>query len=257
VPTPDVWNPDQYGKFRAERSAPFLDLLALVRPVEGPRVADLGCGPGELTRLAHERLGARETLGIDTSPAMLARAAAQAGNGLHFRAGNAGAFDAAGFDVVLSNAALHWVPNHDALLAHLAATLSKGSQLAFQVPMNEGHPSHAIAREVAAEPEFARALGGYARESPVLEPEAYARLLFRLGFVEQRVRLEIYAHRLAEPGDVVEWVRGTLLTDYEKRLDPPTWVRFLARYGEKLLAALPDERPYLYTYRRLFVWGLR
>jgi trans-aconitate 2-methyltransferase len=95
------------------------------------------------------------------------------------------------------------------------------------------------------------------RESPVLEPEAYARLLFRLGFAEQRVRLEIYAHRLPGPGDVVEWVRGTLLTDYEKRLDPATWTRFLARYRERLLAALPDERPYLYTYRRLFVWGRR
>ncbi|HEX9244409.1 MAG TPA: methyltransferase domain-containing protein [Anaeromyxobacter sp.] len=254
---PDVWNPEQYGKFRTERSAPFLDLLALVRPVPSPRVADLGCGTGELTQLAHERLGARETLGIDSSPAMLARAAAHAGDRLHFRAGNASAFDAAGYDVVLSNAALHWVPNHDALLAHFAATLAKGAQLAFQVPMNEAHPSHAIAREVAREPELAAALGGFVRESPVLEPEAYAQLLFRLGFAEQRVRLEVYAHRLAAPGDVVEWVRGTLLTEYEARLDPPTWVRFLARYGERLLEVLPDERPFLYTYRRLFVWGLR
>jgi trans-aconitate 2-methyltransferase len=254
---PDAWNPEQYGKFRNERSAPFLDLLTLVRPVPSPRVADLGCGTGELTRLAHERLGARETLGVDTSPAMLARAAAHAGGGLHFRAGNAGAFDAAGFDVVLSNAALHWVPNHEALLAHLAAPLAHGAQLAFQVPMNEAHPSHAVAREVAREPGFAAALDGYVRESPVLEPEAYARHLFRLGFAEQRVRLEVYAHKLSGPEDVVEWVRGTLLTDYEKRLDPTTWARFLARYGERLLEVLPDERPYLYTYRRLFVWGLR
>jgi trans-aconitate 2-methyltransferase len=253
----DVWNPDQYGKFRSERSAPFLDLLALVRPVASPRVADLGCGPGELTRLAHDRLGARETLGIDTSPAMLARAATHAGGGVHFRAGNAGAFDAAGFDVVLSNAALHWVPNHEALVAHLAAPLAKGAQLAFQVPMNEAHPSHAIAREVAREPEFAAPLQGFVRESPVLEPEAYAQLLFRLGFAEQRVRLEVYAHRLGSPEDVVEWVRGTTLTDYEKRLEPATWVRFLARYTERLLAVLPDDRPFLYTYRRLFVWGLR
>lgn len=255
--TRDTWNPEQYGKFKSERAVPFLDLLALVHPVATPRVADLGCGAGDLSRLAHERLGARETLGIDTSPAMLAKAATHAGGGLHFRAGNAAAFDAAGFDVVLSNAALHWVPNHEALLAHYAASLGRGAQLAFQVPMNEGHASHAIAREVAREPEFAGPLGGFVRVSPVLEPEAYARLLFRLGFAEQRVRLEVYAHRLGSPGDVVEWVRGTLLTEYESRLDPPTWVRFLARYSERLLAALPDERPYLYTYRRLFVWGKR
>ena len=72
----DVWNPDQYGKFRAERAAPFHDLLALVEPVPAPRVVDLGCGTGDLTRVAHERLGARETVGVDSSPAMLERAAA-------------------------------------------------------------------------------------------------------------------------------------------------------------------------------------
>jgi trans-aconitate 2-methyltransferase len=253
----DVWNPQQYERFRAERSAPFRDLLDLVRPSRGPRVVDLGCGTGELTRLAHERLGARETVGIDSSPAMLEKAAAHAGGGLSFRPGDAGAFAEGGFDVVLSNAALHWVPDHPALLSRLAAPLAPGAQLAFQVPMNEGHPSHVTAREVAREPPFDRALGGFVRESPVLEPEAYAQALFRLGFVEQRVRVEVYAHRLGAREDVVEWVRGTLLTDYERRLDAPTWARFLARYRERLMAVLPDERPFLYTYRRLFVWGLR
>jgi trans-aconitate 2-methyltransferase len=253
--TADVWNPDQYGKFRDERSAPFRDLLALVRRGGSPRVVDLGCGTGELTRLAHEALSARETVGIDSSGAMLGKAQAHAGGGLSFRQGDIGTFAEGGFDVVLSNAALHWVPGHGALLERMAGLLSRGGQLAFQVPANDAHPSHAVAREVAREPEFAAPLGGHVRESPVLEPERYAQLLFRLGFVEQRVRVEVYAHRLDARDDVVEWVRGTYLTDFQKRLDPATWERFLARYRERLLAALPDERPFLYTYRRVFVWG--
>ncbi len=254
----DVWNPYQYGKFRTERSAPFLDLLALVRPPAAPpRVVDLGCGTGELTRLAHERLAARETVGVDSSAAMLEKAAAHAGGGLSFRQGDLGAFGEGGFDVILSNAAMHWVPDHPALLARLAALLPPGGQLAIQVPVNDAHPSHAMAREVAREPEFAAALGGFVRESPVLEPEAYARVLFRLGLAEQRVRVEVYAHRLAAREDVVEWVRGTYLTDFQKRLDAPTWGRFLDRYRAKLMAALPDDRPFLYTYRRLFLWAAR
>jgi len=112
-----------------------------------------------------------------------------------------------------------------------------------------------VAREVAREAAFAGPLGGFVRESPILEPEAYAHLLFRQGFAAQRVRFEVYAHPLASREDVVEWVRGTMLTDYEKRLDAPTWARFLERYRERLIAALPDERPFVYTYRRLFVWG--
>jgi trans-aconitate 2-methyltransferase len=186
---------------------------------------------------------------------MLAKAAPLSGGGLSFRPGDLAAFSEDGWDVVLSNAALHWVPDHPALLARLSALLAPGGQLAFQVPANDAHPSHALAREVAREPAFAGPLGGQVRESPVLEPEAYARLLFRLGFAEQRVRVEVYAHRLAARDDVVEWVKGTYLTDFQKRLDAATWERFLARYRERLLAVLPDERPFLYTYRRVFVWG--
>lgn len=254
---PDAWDPGRYGRFRAERSAPFLDLLALLEPAEAPRVLDLGCGPGELTRLAHERLGARETLGVDRSPAMLAEAARLMVPGLHFVAGDLAAFEGGPFDLVLSNAALHWVPDHVALLGRLAALVAPGGQLAFQLPANEAHLSHALAREVAREPAFAAALRGHVRESPVLLPERYAERLFELGFRAQRVRMEIYAHPLDGPGDVVEWVRGSLLTDYERRLEPEVYARFLARYRERLLAALPDERPFLYTYRRLLVWGRR
>jgi trans-aconitate 2-methyltransferase len=228
-----------------------------VEPSGAPRVVDLGCGTGELTRLAHERLGARETLGVDSSPAMLERAAAHAGSGVSFRLGDLGAFADGAFDVVLSNAALHWVPDHEALLPRLAALVAPGGQLAIQAPGNDHHASHAVAREVAREPAFAAPLGGFVRESPLLEPEAYARLLFRLGFARQRVRFEVYAHPLASGDEVVDWVRGTTLLDYEKRLDPETFAAFLARYRERLRVTLPDERPFVYTYRRLFLWGRR
>jgi trans-aconitate 2-methyltransferase len=253
----DVWNPDQYGKFRGERAAPFHDLLAMVEPSKAPRVLDLGCGTGELTRLAHEKLGARETLGVDSSAAMLERAAAQAGGGLSFERGDLASFAKGGFDVVLSNAAIHWVPGHEALLPRLLRLVAPSGQIALQAPANDHHASHAVAREVATEAEFAGPLGGFVRTSPLLEPEAYAHILFRHGFGRQRVRSEIYAHPLTSRDDVVEWVRGTTLTDYERRLDAPTFERFLARYRARLGAALPDERPFLYTYRRLFVWARR
>jgi trans-aconitate 2-methyltransferase len=253
----DVWDPERYARFKDERAAPFLDLLALVTPRPGLRVVDLGCGTGELTRLAHERLLASETVGIDLSEAMLSRAAAHAGGGLSFRQGDLAAASGGPYDVILSNAALHWVPDHAALLARLAALLAEGGELAIQVPANEAHPSHAIARDVAREPDFARALSGYVRESPVLAPEEYARVLFGLGFVSQRVRVEIYAHPLGGPDDVVEWVRGTLLTDYERRLPAADFVRFVETYRARLVAALPPARPYLYTYRRVFLWAKR
>ncbi len=254
----DVWNPAQYEKFRGERAAPFLDLLSLLEPVPaGGRLLDLGCGTGELTRLAHERLGARETIGVDSSAAMLARAAPHAGGGLSFVSGDLGSFAQGGFDVVLSNAAIHWVPDHEALVPRLLRLVAPGGQLALQAPANDSHASHAISRQVARDPEFAGPLGGFVRVSSVLEPEAYARILFREGVARQRVRHEVYAHVLGSRDDVAEWLRGTTLTDYERRLDAPTFARFFDRYREALRAALPDERPFLYTFRRVFVWARR
>src|SRR5918993_2583977 len=106
--TVDTWDPARYERFAAERAAPFHDLLSLVGPVPGGRVVDLGCGSGELTAQLHRRLEAAETLGLDSSPAMLERAAGLAGDGLRFAQGDIASFDEGGWDVVFSNAALHW-----------------------------------------------------------------------------------------------------------------------------------------------------
>src|SRR5262249_9381125 len=155
----NTWNPDQYGRFKSERSQPFFDLLALVRQRPGMRVVDLGCGPGELTREMHGVLQAESTLGVDASQAMLARSGEHVGPGIAFEPAVlpdlAARHESRGaFDLVLSNATLQWVPDQPAVLARLADMLAPAGQLAVQVPSNEDHPSHATAREIAAEQPF-------------------------------------------------------------------------------------------------------
>src|SRR5262245_24537803 len=204
------WNPDQYERFRNERRQPYFDLLALVRRVPEMRVVDLGCGTGELTRELHRRLAARETVGIDGSDAMLERSRAFTESGLRFEPGDIATFAAERrWDLVFSNAALQWVPGHEALLTRLAAALADRGQLAFQVPANDDTPSHVVAGEVAREEPFRSALGGEVRHHALLEPVAYARLLDRLGFREQHVRLQVYGHHLRDREEVVEWVKGS------------------------------------------------
>ena len=199
LPT-DSWDPAQYERFERERSAPFFDLLDLVEPCPGGRVVDLGCGTGELTRSLHERTGASTTLGIDSSPAMLEKSASHAGEGLTFELGDIAEWaPSEPFDVVFSNAALHWVDDHAALFARLTSALAPGGQLAVQVPANHDHPSHLVAERVAGEEPFREALGGYVRRTPVLRPELYAELLHRLGYGSQHVRLQVYLHVLPEP----------------------------------------------------------
>jgi len=254
----DAWNPEVYERFRSERLAPAVDLLALIEARPGMRVIDLGCGTGEVTRLLHDRLAAQETVGLDASPNMLARAVAHAGGGVRFVERDAATFDDRGaWDVVFSNALIHWMPDHPSLIARLIGALVADGQLALQFPANFGHVSHTTAAEIAAEAPFREALGGWRRHVPVLEPEAYAELLHRHGCREQHVRLQVYGHLLPTRAAVVDWVRGTLLTDYEKRLDPATFARFVDAYRERLLPRLAAEEPFFFPFRRILVWGRR
>src|SRR5688572_18782328 len=123
MPRADTWNPTQYERFAAERRQPFDELLGLVHPVPGGRVVDLGCGSGELTVDLHRHTGAASTLGVDSSPAMLEKA--PDAPGVTFEVGDLTTWWApTPVDVVLANASLQWVPEHEALLARLAAQLA-------------------------------------------------------------------------------------------------------------------------------------
>ena len=252
----DTWEPERYARFAAERARPFFDLLDLVTPIPGARAVDLGCGTGELTAELHRRTGAAETHGVESSKAMLAKAAAHADGGLRFERGDISAFaPAEPYDLVFSNAAYHWLPDHPKLLARLTGFVKPGGQLAFQVPDNFDHASHRAAELVASEEPFASALGGSAHPRNVLAPEAYAAILDRLGYHEQAVSLHVYGQRLDSREGIVAWVEGSLLSEYRRRLSPGLYARFLERYRELLFAMLPDERPFFFTFRRILARG--
>ena len=244
-----TWAPEQYERFKDERAQPFWDLAALVEHRPRMRVVDLGCGTGELTRKLHEQLSAAETIGIDSSETMLLKAGHFGGEMLRFEHGTVEAFVTdQPYDLIFSNAALHWVAGHESLLRRLTGFLSGTGQIAIQMPCNDDHPSHtiaaALAREFDAEP----------RADYVLPPERYATLLHELGYERQHVRLQVYGHELPSSRDVVEWVRGALLTDYERRLGD-RFPEFLERYSERAVAALGGARPFFYTYKRVLIWG--
>jgi trans-aconitate 2-methyltransferase len=254
----DVWDPEQYEKFRRERSQPFWELVTLVRPEPDLRVLDLGCGTGELTQALHRKLGAKRTLGIDNSPAMLERGRAFEEPGLSFRCADIATFSPEeDVDLLFSNAALHWVPDHAGLIPRLAHFVAPGGQIALQVPANHDQPSHTVSTRVASEEPFRTALEGFVMRSATLGPERYASLLWQCGFRDMHVRLQVYTHELAGPEDVVDWVKGTLLTAYRERLSPELYDQFLSRYAALLLHEVQGGSPFLFTFKRILAWGRR
>ena len=256
----DTWSPAQYDKFQREREQPFFDLVDLVQPAPDMRIVDLGCGTGRLTRILHEQLQARETIGIDRSRRMLEeQQKRERPAGLQFEVGTIESFPGkrGTFDLVFSNAAFHWVVDHKTLLRRLVQALRPGGQLAFQVPAMHDGPSHILAEELTSVDPFRSAFGGWHKPQPVLEPDAYASLLYRVGFPEPRVRLMIYPHVLGSRADVIDWMKGTLLTEYERQLPAELFREFVERYRALLLERLEDMRPYFFPFKRILCWGQR
>lgn len=240
-----MWDPSTYLDYSDERGRPFGELLARVRATAPRHVVDLGCGPGTLTLgLARRWPGARVE-GVDSSPEMIARAS---GPGVEFRLGDlAGWSPGPETDVVVSNAALHWVPEHPALLTRWARSLPGGAWLAVQVPGNSGAPSH---RAVRALSPVALPAG------PVLDGAGYASLLLRAGCAVDAWETT-YVHVLPVRGNahpVLEWLTGTTLRPVRAALGEAEWGAFTAELEGALREAYPvGAAGVLFPFRRVFV----
>lgn len=241
------WDPKQYHKFQAERSAPFFDLLALVEIRPNLNVVDLGCGTGELTRQLADALPDSDVTGLDSSASMLEKAASHTSSHLHFKQGDQAQLTGQ-WDLIFSNAALQWSEDHAQLIPRLYETLLPGGQIAVQVPSNHNHISHQIYRETASEEPFRTVLNGFQRYAPVLSIDEYARLFFECGAEQINVFEKIYAHVLEDSDAVVEWISGTALVPYFERLGESR-EKFVGVLRVKMKAALP-EKPVFYPFRR-------
>jgi len=249
------WDPGQYNKFQAQRSAPFEDIIAMIRLREGMSVVDLGCGTGELTRRLADRLPASSVLGIDSSPQMLERAKEHVRPGLSFAAGDIEAVTGQ-WDLVFSHAAIQWVDNHQKLIPRLMSLLRPGGQLAVQLPSNHRHPSHSMIIATATEEPFRKALDGWVRVPPVLEIDKYAELLHQSGGTEIAVFEKVYGHIMDDAGAIAEWTSGTALVPYFERLPLELHAAFLDSYRSKLAGKWP-RGPVFFTFRRILMAATR
>ncbi|WP_432160701.1 trans-aconitate 2-methyltransferase [Streptomyces sp. NRRL F-5630] len=264
MPLAPSWDPAQYLRHADHRTRPFAELLARVPDpaTERPRVVDLGCGAGNVTALLAARWPAAHITGLDNSAAMLDRARAEhagpldGGGSLDFAEADLGDWRPdRGYDLIVSNAALQWVPGHLDLLPAWVEALHPGGTLAFQVPGNFGAPSHVLMRETAALPRFRPLLDGVLRhEDPVAGPTGYLARLTALGLAAD-VWETTYLHLLTGEDPVLDWVKGTGLRPVLDALAPHPEARadFLTTYRDALRTAYPaGPNGTVFPFRRLF-----
>jgi trans-aconitate 2-methyltransferase len=276
-----MWDAGQYLRFGGERARPFFDLVAQVGATDPRYVADLGCGPGNLTVALARRWPGAAVAGVDSSPEMIATAQANTGQAntgqantgqpntgqpntgqpntgqavpnLSFALGDVWDWrPEQPLDVLVSNAVLQWVPGHDELLIRWADLLAPGGWLAFQLPGNFDQPSHEIVKEMALSPRWRALLAGVQLNRQAGDPADYVALLARPGFAVDAWETT-YLHILPGENPVREWTKGSTLRPVLAALDAEQGDAFVREYGERLSEAYhPQSFGTIFPFRRVF-----
>jgi trans-aconitate methyltransferase len=246
-----TWNPSLYDdkhSFVWRQAASLVELLA---PMPGERILDLGCGTGHLTAELVRR-GAT-VIGIDHSLDMVAQARANYPS-LTFQQADARdfAFDAP-FDAVFSNAALHWVPEAERVIASVRRALKPGSRFVAEfggkgnvlaIVTGLGRTFAELNLEPPSTPWFFPALGQYARllEQGGLET-VYAVLFDRPTPLEGATGLRHWVTMFGQ-----EWL---------SQVPAELRGRFFDRLEELVAPALRKGDSWVSDYRRLRVVARR
>ena len=253
------WNVELYLRFAGERTQPAVDLISRVSLAHPSRVIDLGCGPGNSTAMLRQRWPTAEVVGLDNSREMI-NAASQAHPDWTWVEGDIAAWTAAApFDLVFSNAALHWVANHAELMPHLLRQVGPQGALAIQMPAHFRSPVHQLLVEIARNHAWQASMEDAIHAIKVERPAFYYDLLNPHASRLQLWETE-YVHVMDGAAAILEWIRGTGLRPFLEALSSEEQKR---RFEELFLAGLTGAYPaqkdgrVLFPFRRLFILAYR
>jgi trans-aconitate 2-methyltransferase len=249
------WDPDHYLQFGDERTRPSLDLAARIAVDAPKRVIDLGCGPGNSTQVLAARWPDAYIVGLDSSASMIDSARSDHPH-QEWLLGSIEAWSPdVGFDVVFSNAALQWVPDHALLVERLFDAVARGGALAFQIPSADYALVRTLIHEIARSGDWALLmsgpLGALTMESPAFYYDRLSAVATRLDMWETE-----YLHVLESPDAVVDWIASTGLRPFLDALESDADRR---QFGEQLRERVRDSYPrridgkVLFPFRRTFV----
>jgi trans-aconitate methyltransferase len=240
------WDAEEYARNSAAQLGWARELIEKLDLSGSESVLDIGCGDGKVTAEIARRLPRGRVVGIDSSQEMirLARSAfppTSRGN-LDFLAGNALALDFnQEFDVVFSNATLHWVKDHGPVLRGAARSLRPGGRLLFQMGgRGNGAGILAVVREMMTAEEWRGFFADFQFPWGFYGPEEYAPWCAAVGL--QARRIELLPRTMVQKGTegLAGWIRTTWMP-YTERVPADRQEAFIREVSERYARAHPPD----------------
>lgn len=250
-----TWNADLYLQFANERTQPSLDLISRIDLTNPARIVDLGCGPGNSTAILRQRWQQADITGLDNSPEMIAAAAVAYPDGKWILADAATWTADIPYNLVFSNAMLHWLPDHARLFSHLFAQVAAGGALAIQIPAHERSPLRQVVLDVSKHSAWSDRMESARTALTMESPSFYYDLMQPIATHLDIWETEYY-HVMDSHQSIVDWFRGTGLRPFLAVLDNETQRQ---QFEQQLLAvytaAYPAQKDgrILFPFRRLFI----
>jgi trans-aconitate 2-methyltransferase len=260
------WDPELYRRFARYRAEPFERILARLPLRLDDRIIDFGCGTGENTIELAWRAERGRVTGIDSSPAMIAKArelqestAPALRARLEFVEGDFETFGAdRAYSLMFSNAALQWSRDHRRVLARWFRILVSGGRMVVQMPSNHQETAQVTLGALAAEPQWRDQIGALRTPSHVVgDPDEYCAMLAAIGFIDIDCYHETFHHPMESPAAIVEFCRATAMRPFLDRIRGERHAEFIAEFRLRLEQAYGTRGPLTFNFRRLFLWGRR
>lgn len=220
------WDANLYKRFEKERTIPCYDLVHSLPDHDFQSILDIGCGIGNSTAVLKNEYPSAKIIGADSSGDML-KSAREKNPDCRFIS-----FDFSKdlgkiherYDLLFSNACIHWIDHHEQLIPDLFHLLKDGGTLAIQIPLQARHPFYQKIDEMCVSTTWKDKINRK-KEYYTLKENQYYDILSKLS-LNFRIWETSYYHCLDCHEAILEWYRGTGLRSYLDQLTEEDGVLF-------------------------------